>query len=289
MKRYQALLYTALTSVTLYTVTLACPALAADAALPATLSKAGQLNVGVKCDAPPSAFLDNDGKPAGIDVRFARYIAKNAFGNPDKAVFTCVTSATRIQMLTSGKVDLLIATMSPTDERKRVVDFADSTNWGASGVLVPHGQAQYKTLDDFDGKTLLSIKGGWQAQYVKSHYPKIHLVLLDSMNDAIVALKQDRADGLTEDVKALLPAADRDPDLQLSPVSFQISWGAPAVRRGDDSLRLYVNRMIAQARQDGTFERAVKEYTSGRLQQAVLNGYLNPPPDGSTSINTVLR
>jgi ABC-type amino acid transport substrate-binding protein len=114
-------------------------------------------------------------------------------------------------------------------------------------------------------------------------------VLLDSMNDAIVALKQDRADGLTEDVKALLPAAERDPSLELSPVSFQISWGAPAVRRGDDSLRLYVNRMIAQAKQDGTFEQAVKKYTSGQLQQAVLKGYLSPPPDGSSAINTVLR
>ncbi|MFT4067353.1 transporter substrate-binding domain-containing protein [Paraburkholderia sp.] len=263
-------------------------ACAADTALPPTLSKAGQLNVGVKCDAPPAAFLDAQGKPEGIDVDFARYIAKNAFGDPNKAAFTCVTSATRMQMLISGKVDLVIATMSPTDERKRVVDFADSTNWGASGVLVRRGE-QYTKLDDFNGKTLLSMKGGWQAQYVHKNYPDIHLVLLDSMNDAIVALKQHRADGLTEDVKALLPAANRDPDMQLSKVSFGVSWGAPAVRRGDDSLRLYVNKLIAQARQDGTFEQAVKKYTSGRLQEVVLNGYLNPPPDGSSSINTVLR
>ncbi|SAK97281.1 amino acid ABC transporter substrate-binding protein [Caballeronia pedi] len=261
---------------------------AADAALPETLSHAGQLNVGVKCDAPPAAFLNAQGKPEGIDVDFARYIAKNAFGDPGKAVFTCVTSATRMQMLISGKVDLVIATMSPTDERKRVVDFADSTNWGASGVLVRRGE-QYNKLEDFNGKTLLSMKGGWQAQYVRKNYPDIHLVLLDSMNDAITALQQHRADGLTEDVKALLPAVARDPDMQLSNVSFGISWGAPAVRRGDDGLRNYVNRMIAQARQDGTFEQAVKKFTSGRLQEAVLNGYLTAPPDGSSSVNTVLR
>ncbi|MFM0305232.1 transporter substrate-binding domain-containing protein [Paraburkholderia sediminicola] len=263
-------------------------ALAAEPGLPQTLQKAGQLNVGVKCDAPPGAFLDADGKPAGIDVEFARYIAKNAFGNPDKAVFTCVTSATRMQMLTTGKVDLIIATMSPTDERKRVVDFTNSTNWGASGVLVRKG-AQYSKLDDFDGKTLLSIKGGWQAQYVRQHYPNIHLVLLDSMNDATVALHQDRADGVAEDVKALLPAAAHDPSLQLSAVSFQISWGAPAVRRGDDSLRLYVNKLIAQAKADGTFEKAVMKYTAGRLQEVVLNGYLKPAPDGSSDQNTVQR
>lgn len=264
-------------------------ALAAEpAALPQTLQKAGQLNVGVKCDAPPSAFLGADGKPAGIDVDFARFIAKSAFGSPDKAVFTCVTSATRIQMLTSGKVDLIIATMSPTDERKRVVDFANSINWGASGVLVAKG-APFKKLDDFNGKTLLSIKGAWQAQYVKQNYPQIRLVLLDSMSDAIVALHQQRADGFTEDVKALLPATAHDPSVEISPVKFGVSWGAPAVRRGDDSLRLYVNRMIAEARSNGTFEASVRKYTSETAVQTVLNGYLTPAPDGSSDQNTVMR
>jgi polar amino acid transport system substrate-binding protein len=263
-------------------------AIAAESALPQTLQRAGQLNVGVKCDAPPFAFLDADGKPAGIDVIFARYIAKNAFGNPDKAVFTCVTSATRLQMLTSGKVDLIIATMSPTDERKRVVDFTNSTSWGPSGVLV-HKGAQYSKLDDFNGKTLLSMKGSSQAQYVRQHYPQIHLVLLDSMSDAITALHQGRADGMVEDVKALLRAEENDPSLQLSSVSFLVSWGAPAVRRNDDSLRLYVNKLIAQAKGDGTFKNAVKKYTTGGLQQVVLNGYLQPAPDGSSDQNAVLR
>lgn len=263
-------------------------AAAEESKLPETLKKAGELNVGVKCDAPPAAFLDAEGKPAGIDIDFARYIAKNAFGDPNKVVFTCVTSATRIQMLTSGKVDLVIATMSPTEERKRVVDFTNSTNWGGSGVLVRAGD-QFTKLDDFNGKTLLSIKGGWQAQYVQQHFPRIHLVLLDSMNDAIVALRQGRADGLTEDVKALLGAAEKDPTLKLSDISFQISWGAPAVRRGDNGLRLFVNKMIDQAREDGTFEAAVRKYTSGKLQEVVLKGYLQPAADGSSSVNSVLK
>jgi len=173
--------------------------------IPDTLKKAGELNVGVKCDAPPAAFLDSDGKPSGIDVDFSHYISQHAFNDPNKVSFTCVTSATRIQMLTSGKVDLIIATMSPTDERKRVVDFTDSTNWGAAGILTRKGE-DYSRLEDFNGKTLISLKGGWQAQYLKEHYPQIHLVLLDSMNDAITAMRQGRADGLAEDVKALLPA-----------------------------------------------------------------------------------
>ncbi|SEA66437.1 transporter substrate-binding domain-containing protein [Paraburkholderia sartisoli] len=261
---------------------------AATGEIPETLKKAGTLNVGVKCDAPPAAFLDTNGKPAGIDVDFSRYISSHAFGDADKVNFTCVTSATRIQMLVSGKVDLVIATMSPTEERKRVVDFTDSTNWGAAGILIRRGD-KYSRLDDFDGKTIISLKGGWQAQYLKSHYPKIHLVLLDSMNDAITAMRQGRADGLAEDVKALLPTASRDPDMVVSDINYGISWGAPAVRKGDESLRVYINKLIEEARRDGTFETSVKKYTSGPLQEAVLRGYLRPAPDGSTPQNSILK
>ncbi|MDP9651241.1 transporter substrate-binding domain-containing protein [Paraburkholderia caledonica] len=262
---------------------------AADsAAIPETLKHAGQLNVGIRCDAPPNGFLDESGKPAGIDADFARYIAKDAFGDPGKAVFTCVTSATRIQMLTSGKVDLLIATIAPTDERRRVVDFTNSTNWGASGVLIRKGEP-FHSLKDFNGKTLLSTKGNWQAPYIREHYPQIRLVLLDSMNDAITALRQGRADGLAEDTRSMIVAVSNDPSLQLTAVGFMVGWGAPAVRRGDDGLREYVNKLLVRAKQDGTFAVAVKKYASGPLQQAVLDNYLKPAPDGSTGLNGVLR
>ena len=256
--------------------------------LPQTLVQAGLLNVGVKCDSPPAAFLDQSGQPAGIDVEFSRYIAKNAFGDSSKVKFTCVTSATRLQMLISGKVDLLIATMAPTDERKKVVDFANSTNWGASGILVSKDITE-KTLDDFKGKTLLSTKGAWQVQYLREKYPDIKLVLFDKLNDAVVALLQKRGDGLTQDVKALLPAVDKYPAVRLSDAKFQISWGAPAVRRGDDGFREYMNTLIAKAKSDGTFKTAVERYTSGPLREAVLTGYLEPAPDKSSAENTVLR
>ena len=260
----------------------------AQTKIPATLQKAAQLNVGVKCDAPPAAFLDEQGKPAGIDIEFARHIAELAFGDPGKAAFTCVTSATRIQMLTTGKVDLVIATMAPTEERKKVVDFATSTNWDSSTVLV-RAESRFNKLEDFNGKTLLTTKGGWQAPYLEKQYPQINLVKLDSVNDAIQALRQGRADGVTQDVEPLLAAADQDPALKLTDIAFLIGWGAPAVRRGDDELRLFINEMVSLAKKDGTFEAAVRKYASGKLREIMLDGYEKPAPDGSSSENSVVR
>jgi polar amino acid transport system substrate-binding protein len=255
--------------------------------VPDELRKAGQFNVGVKCDSPPSGYLDEHGTPTGIDIDFSRYIAELAFGDPNKAVFTCVTSATRVQMLNSGKVDVIIATMGVTEERKKSVDYATSSNWGGSGILVRAGDG-YKSLDDFNGKTLLTNKGSWQADYIEKNYPKIQLTKFDSITDAIQAFRQGRGDGVTQDVETLIPAAEKDPGIKVADISFQIGWAAPAVRRGDKELRLFMDEMVLRAKKDGTFEKAVNKYTSGLLRKVMVPEYTALPPDGSSAQNTVL-
>jgi len=256
--------------------------------IPAELAKAGELKVGIRCEAPPSGFLDEHGRPAGIDVDFARHIAELTFGSPDKAVFTCVTAASRVQMLLSKKVDLLIATLGVTDERKRAVDFATSMDWGSSGVLVRDKEDHYANLDAFKGKTLLTDKGSWQSAYLQAKYPDIHLVKYDSINDAIEALRQGRGDGLTQDLPTLVTAADKDPRLKVTNIVFQAGWSAPAVRRGDNDLRLYINTMVTRAKTDGTFVSSINKYTSGHSRELAIRAYTTMAPDGSTDQNAPL-
>lgn len=259
-------------------------------ALPATLAKAGQLNVGVKCDAPPYGYLDGTGGNVGIDVEFARHIAKVAFKDETKVKFTCVTSATRIQMLRSDKVDLLIATLGVTEDRKKAVDFTESTNWAGSSVLVRADGASsgVTRLDELNGKTIVTLTGGWAVPYFEKNYPKINLIKLESLNDAIQTVRQGRADAVAQDIEPLVAAAEKDPQLKLTNIVFLVGWAAPAVRRGDNDLRLFVNEVIQASRRDGTFERLVKRFSEGKLQELILEGYLKPAPDGSSAQNPVL-
>lgn len=94
--------------------------------LPEAIRKAGLVKAGVKCDYPPDGFIDQSGKPVGVEVSLARQVAAYAFGSPDKAELTCVTTANRIPTLVSGKVDLVIATIGVTEERAKVVDFSEN-------------------------------------------------------------------------------------------------------------------------------------------------------------------
>ncbi|QTL04790.1 transporter substrate-binding domain-containing protein [Aquabacter sp. L1I39] len=255
--------------------------------VPASLKEKGELRVGVKCDSPPAGFLDEKGNPAGIDVDMARHMAERAFGDPGKAVFTCVTAATRVQMLASGKVDVLFATMGVTEERKQTVDFATSTNWGASGILVRAGE-DVRSLDDLKGKTLLTNKGAWQVGFLEKNYPQIKLVKYDNIADAIQSLRQGRGDGVTQDSHVLVVAASKDPRLKVSDVVFQIGWSAPAVRRGDTAMREFISAMVSQAKTDGTYRAAVERYAGEADLEERLHSYTTLPPDGSSDQNSVL-
>ncbi|WAC27538.1 transporter substrate-binding domain-containing protein [Ancylobacter sp. SL191] len=276
-----------LTYAVLTTVGLTEGAWSEDIVVPVSLKQTGELRVGVKCDSPPAGFLDETGQPAGIDIDMARHIADYAFGDPNKAVFTCVTAATRVQMLASGKVDVLFATMGVTEERKQTVDFATSTNWGASGILVRTGE-EVKSLDELKGKTLLTNKGAWQVTFLEKNYPDIKLIKYDSINDAIQSLRQGRGDGVTQDDHVLVAAASKDPRLTVADFLFQVGWSAPAVRRGDTAMREFISAMVSKGKQDGTYRAAVEHYSGEAEREERIHSYTTLPPDGSSDQNSVL-
>lgn len=258
-----------------------------EVSVPKELTEKGKLRIGVKCDSPPSGFLNQKGEVIGIDVGIGRYMANAAFSDPDKAAFTCVTAATRVQMLISGKVDVLFATMGVNDERKKMVDFASSTNWGSSGLLVRKGE-NVKTLEQLKGKRLLTNKGSWQATYLEKNYPDIRLLKYDSVTDAIQALRQGRGDGVAQDHHVLIVAASKDPGVQVADIQFQIGWAAPAVRRCDRAMRRFISQMVETAKQDGTYVALVKEYAQKIELNERIASYTQLPPDGSSDQNTVL-
>ncbi|MCO6187610.1 transporter substrate-binding domain-containing protein [Rhizobium sp. L1K21] len=266
---------------------LAAAAHGQDVTVPKELKEKGELRIGVKCDSPPSGFLDQSGDVTGIDVDVGRYMANYVFSDANKAVFTCVTAATRVQMLVSGKVDVLFATMGVTEERKETVDFATSTNWGSSGILVRQGE-NVTNLDELKGKTLLTNKGSWQSTYLEKEYPDIKLVKYDNVTDAIQSLRQGRGDGVAQDHHSLVVAASKDPRLQVADVQFQIGWSAPAVRRGDTPMRQFISAMVEKAKTDGTYVAAVKKYAQAIELDERIASYTQSPPDGSTDQNTVL-
>src|SRR5512134_2375135 len=83
----------------------------------------GKLLVGVKTDFPPFGYMDAAGKPQGFDVDVARYLARALFEEEGRLELVPVTSGSRIPFLYSEWIDMIVATMTVTEDRKRVLDF----------------------------------------------------------------------------------------------------------------------------------------------------------------------
>ena len=82
------------------------------------------LTVGVKFDSKPFGFVQN-GEIKGYDIDIAKAIAKNILDDENKIKFVEVTSDNRISKLVSEEVDLIVATMTDTQERRQIVDFSE--------------------------------------------------------------------------------------------------------------------------------------------------------------------
>ncbi len=82
---------------------------------------------GVKADTKLFGLEDvRDGQQKGFDIDMARLITKKILGKDGQAKFVTVTSQSRIPLLKNGNIDAIIATMSFTPEREKIVDFSNS-------------------------------------------------------------------------------------------------------------------------------------------------------------------
>jgi len=96
------------------------------------IKKKGTLTVGTKADYRPFGYLDPSGKIIGFEPDLSADVAKRL---GVKLELVPVVASNRIQFLQQGKIDLMIATMSDTPERRKTVDIVDP-DYYASGTNV---------------------------------------------------------------------------------------------------------------------------------------------------------
>ncbi|MFV0481900.1 MAG: transporter substrate-binding domain-containing protein [Campylobacteraceae bacterium] len=86
----------------------------------------GVLKLGVKVDVPKFGYKDTaTGAVSGLDIDIGRAIAKKILGDENKIDTQAVTAKTRGPLLDNGEVDLVIATFTITEERKKSYNFSD--------------------------------------------------------------------------------------------------------------------------------------------------------------------
>lgn len=178
MKRFMSLVVGALAA-----AALAPPASAQDTL--AKIKAAGQIVVGVKNDYKPWGFLDPSGKIVGLEIDLAQEVAAKL---GVKIEMVPVTAANRMEFLRQSRLDMIIATMGDTEERRKVVGMIEPNYYaGATNVLAPK-TANLKNWTDLKGKKVCGVQGAYYNRRVSQLYAP-ELAVFPSVPDALKALQ----------------------------------------------------------------------------------------------------
>ncbi|WP_268625767.1 transporter substrate-binding domain-containing protein [Paenibacillus alvei] len=208
------------------------------------IKERGKLIVGVFSDKPPFGFTNEKGELVGFDNDLARRFAKDLLGDESKIEFVIVEPAGRIPYLQSDKVDLIVANMTVTDERKEIVDFTNPNLKVTTQVLV-NDQSGIKSLADLKGKKVIVTKGTTADIFFTKNYPDVELVKFEKNTESLQALKDGRGDGYAQDNFILLAWARKNPGFALIPEKLEKEAPiAPAVKKGNTELRDWVNQEL---------------------------------------------
>ncbi len=127
----------------------------------------GKVVVGVKADYKPWGFRDKDGNLVGMEIDMAK-AAADAMGVDLELV--PVQSSNRMQFLEQGKTDMMIATMSDREDRRKIVGIVQP-NYYTSGTNVMAPKALgLKSWEDLRGKPVCGKQGAFYNKIVAERY-----------------------------------------------------------------------------------------------------------------------
>lgn len=246
--------------------------------LPAAIQQAGKIRIGVKCDSPPFGLTGPDGKPAGIEVEMAKKIGEYAFGSPDAAELSCVTSEARIPSLEGGKIDLILATLGRTAARQEVIDYSNIYFWGTSNVLVP-SDGPIQKLADLENQTIVIVKGASQIAWLEKNVPGIEMLQLNTTADLVQALLQGRAVGFVGDGGLIYTLASNYPEMRVIDEGVDPGVNGIGMRKNEPELQAFVNAALERLRSEGFYEKVIPEFvTEGPVVDVMLRGFLEDAP-----------
>lgn len=220
------------------------------------IKDSGKIVIGVFSDKNPFGYVDENGDYQGYDVYFAERLAKD-LGVEIEYVST--EPASRVEYLESGKVDVILANFTVTEERAQSVDFALPYMKVALGVVSPDSALITKP-EDLNGKKLIVAKGTTAETYFTENYPEVELLKFDQYTEAYNALLDGRGDALSTDNTEVLAWALQNDGFSVGIASLgNLDTIAPAVSKGNDTLRSWIDEEIKSLADEQFFHADYKE------------------------------
>ncbi len=228
------------------------------------IKKSGEIRIGYRIDAPPLAFNDASGQPAGYSVDLCKRIAtavKEELKLTDlKTTFVPLTSRDRFDAIVKNKADIECGATTITLSRAEKVDFTLMT-FVTGGSLLSLAGSNVNALADVAGKSVAVVTGTTSEAALRKALTKnlidAKVVAVATREEALKQLEAKQVAAFASDQIVLIGHIIQSADpkkYSLARELFSYEPYAFVVRRDDSDFRLAANRALAQVYRTGQIE-----------------------------------
>ncbi|KRB99033.1 ABC transporter substrate-binding protein [Hydrogenophaga sp. Root209] len=225
-----------------------------------------ELKVAIDPTYEPFTFKTADGKPTGFDVDIAEALCNEI---KRKCVYVEQVWDSMIPGLQAKKYDVIVSSMSITEERQQVVDFTDKYYFTPSRIVVKTGTA-FTDLASLKGKKIGVLKGSTQEKYAMGELKAagVSVVPYEAQDQVYLDIKSGRLDGTVADQVEVNGGFLSKPEGAgygfVGPVLADAKYFGTgvgvALRKGETALKDELNAAIKSIRSNGVYETVSKKY-----------------------------
>lgn len=217
------------------------------------------LRVGMDLSYPPFEMQDKSGQPDGVSVRIAEALATQ-LGRPLKIVPMDFSGL--IPALKTGNIDLILSSMTATDERRKSIDFSAPYAFTGLALLV-HKDSPIQSVEALkkSGRLITAKAGTTGETWAIANLPDAKRVIFEDQTACVLEVSQGRADAFIYDQLSIFKYAEENPATTrglLDPF-VEESW-AIGIAQGKPELLQQVNEFLEGFRADDGFEKLGDRY-----------------------------
>lgn len=217
------------------------------------IKESGTINIGVFSDKNPFGYVDEYGKYQGYDVYFAERIGKDL---GVKINYVSTEAANRVEYLETGKVDIILANFTVTEDRAKKVDFALPYMNVALGVVSPNNKVITDLSQIGKDEQVIVISGTTAELYLMQNNPEIKLQKYDTYANAKNALENGNAVAWANDNTEVIAYSLQNEGYTVGiPSLGSNDTIAPAVTKGNKTLLNWLNNEIKSLGQENFFHK----------------------------------
>ena len=211
---------------------------------------------------PPFETRDDAGEPSGVSVDLMKAFGEYC-GREIKIENTAWDGL--IPSLQTGSADIVISSMTITEERKELIDFSDPYANALLAILA-NADSDINSIDDLNqaGKVLAVKSGSTGHMYAEKNLPDTELLVMPDESACVTEVAQGRADGFIYDQLTIYRNWQNNPDTTKAvfiPFQDVEKWGI-AVQKGNQELLDQINAFLADFQKKGGYEELTEKYLS---------------------------